>query len=84
MERESETGVLPTGPAPSCGGCSRRHIHLRRPQGLADRLRSDLAENAPQRADAMRKGVAAVLDDLVKLLGKGGGFFVGQFKVHEL
>jgi hypothetical protein len=32
----------------------------------------------------MRKGVAAVLDDLVKLLGKGGGFFVGQFKVHEL
>jgi hypothetical protein len=31
--------------------------------------RTELGENAPQRADTRREGVAVVLDDFVKLLG---------------
>jgi len=30
----------------------------------------------------MPEGIAVARDDIVKLLGKSGGFFVGQFKVH--
>jgi hypothetical protein len=41
----------------------------RRRQGLANRLRPELGEYAPQRADARRERVAVVLYDLVKLLG---------------
>jgi len=40
-------------------------VHRRRREGLADRLRSDLCENAPQRADARRERVAVALDDVV-------------------
>jgi hypothetical protein len=32
----------------------------------------------------MGEWVAVVLDDLVKLLGETGGFFVCQVKVHDL
>jgi hypothetical protein len=45
--------------------------------GTAGRLWPEFGEDGPQCADAMREGVAVVLDDLVKLLGKSGGFFFG-------
>jgi hypothetical protein len=44
-----------------------RRVHLQGRQGLAHRLRSELREYAPQRADARRERVAVVLDDIVKL-----------------
>jgi hypothetical protein len=49
----------------------------RRRQGLAHRLRAEFVDDRPQRADAWRERVAVVLDDIVKLLGESGGFFVG-------
>jgi hypothetical protein len=49
---------------------ARGRIHLRRQQGLAHRLRPELGEYAPQRADARRERVTVVLDDVVKLLGR--------------
>ena len=51
-------------------------IHLRRRQGLANRLRPELGEYAPQRADARRERVTVFLNDFVEFLGKSGGFFV--------
>jgi hypothetical protein len=45
----------------------------RRRQGLADRLRSELSEDRSQRAG--RERVTVALEDIVKLLGEGGGFF---------
>jgi len=45
-------------------------------QGLANRLRPELGEDAPQRADTRRERVTIILDDIVKLLGESGGFFV--------
>ena len=47
-----------------------------RRQGLAGGLRSELGEDAPQRADARRERVTVVFDDLVKLFGESDGFFV--------
>jgi hypothetical protein len=44
-------------------------IHLRRRQGLADRLGSEFGANRPQRVDARRERVSVALDDVVKLLG---------------
>jgi hypothetical protein len=41
-------------------------VTFQRRQGLANRLRSELGEYAPQRADGRREGVAVVLDDIVK------------------
>jgi hypothetical protein len=38
-------------------------------QRLANRLRSELVEDRPQRADARREGVAVALDDVVNLAG---------------
>jgi hypothetical protein len=70
-------------PAPASSDEARRGIHPRRRQGLAGRFRPELGEYAPQGADAMREGVTVVLDNLVKLLGKSGGFFVCQVKVHS-
>jgi hypothetical protein len=43
---------------------------------LADRLRSELGEDRPRRADARRERVAVILDDIVKLFDQSGGFFV--------
>ena len=40
------------------------------------RLRSELGEDRLQGSDARRERMAAVLEDVVKLLGKSGGFFV--------
>jgi hypothetical protein len=65
----STNGATPPGP--------RRRVHLRRRQGLAGWLPSELVENCPQRLNARREGIAVVLDDVVKLLGESGGFFVG-------
>src|SRR5712675_279122 len=67
--------LAPSAPSPSRRR-SRRFVMLRRRQGLAGRLGPELREYAPQRTDAMREGVAVGLDDLVKLLGKSGSFFV--------
>src|SRR5260370_36188863 len=63
-------------PSPSGRGCSRRRIHLWRRQGLTGRLRTELGEDRSQGADARRGRVVVVLNDLVKLLSKSGGFFV--------
>jgi hypothetical protein len=49
---------------------------LSRRQGRAKRLRAELGEDRPQRADARRERVKVALDDSVKLLGESGGFFV--------
>jgi hypothetical protein len=43
---------------------------------------SSLASYAAKGADARRERVAVVLDDVVKLFGESGGFFVCQVKVH--
>jgi hypothetical protein len=54
----------------------RRRIYLQGWRGLADRLRPELGEDRPQRADARREGVTVALHDIVKLFGESGGFFV--------
>jgi hypothetical protein len=66
-----------SGAGPSRPNGSRRGVHLRRRQGLADRLGSEFGEYAPQGADAWRERITVVLDDVVELLGESGGFFVG-------
>ena len=43
----------------------RRRVHLRRRQGLANRLRSELGEDGSQRADTRRERVTVVLDNVV-------------------
>ena len=69
-------GSLPAAsPAAVSGGGARWRIPLRRRQGLANRLWSDLREYAPQRADARREREAVALDDIVKLLGKKDNAF---------
>jgi hypothetical protein len=55
----------------SSGRCSRRSVHL------ADRFGSEFAKYAAQGADAGRQRITVALDDVVKLLGKRGGFVVG-------
>ena len=50
--------------------------HLPRRQGLANRLRFELAEDRPQRADARRERVGVVLNDVVQFFDERGGFFV--------
>ena len=50
---------------------------------MRTRLQPELGEYASQRADARRERVAVVLGDIVKLLGKSGGFVIGQVKVHD-
>ena len=61
---------------------ARWSIHLRRRQGRPWWRRIQLVEDALQGADARRERVAIALDDIVKLLGKSGGFGVCQVKVH--
>jgi hypothetical protein len=45
--------------------------------------RSQLGEDRPRGADAGRERVGVALNDVVKLLGESGGFFVGQVKVRH-
>ena len=63
-----ETSTLST-PTPASDE-ARRPIMLGRRQGLANRLRSELPQDRPQRADAGRERVAVALDDIVKVLGR--------------
>ena len=69
--------------APLVSAFRRRRIDPPRRQGLADRLRPKLGEYGPQRAYARRERVTVALDNVVKLLGKSGGFFVREVKVHD-
>jgi hypothetical protein len=48
---------------------------------LADRLRPELGEDRPQRADARRERVAVILDYFVKLLGECGAFFAVRSRI---
>jgi hypothetical protein len=51
-------------------------IHLRRRQGLANRLRSELDEDGPQGLDARGEGIAGIVDGAAKLLDESSGFVV--------
>jgi hypothetical protein len=62
--------------APTTGRRGAFGLHLRWRQRLADRLWSELGEDRPQGADTLREWVAVALNDIVKLLGKSGGFVV--------
>ena len=60
-------GLEETAPTPSSCGCSRWRIHLRRRQGLAERLGPELREDRLHGTDARGKLVAVVPGDLLKL-----------------
>jgi len=49
---------------------------LQRWEGLSHRVGADLGEDRLQRQDPRRERIAVVLDDIVKLFGESGGFFV--------
>jgi hypothetical protein len=68
--------------APLVSALRWRRIDLGRRQGLPYRLRPELGEDRPRRADAARERVAVALNEIVKLLGESGGFFIGKVKVH--
>jgi hypothetical protein len=51
---------------------------LRRRYGLACRFRSQLVENLPQCPDAGAEWAMIALHDIVKLVRKLGGLFVGK------
>src|SRR5260370_40696086 len=68
---------LPAISAPlGCRG-SRRRVHLRRRQGLANRLRPELWEDRPQRADARRERVAVIVNSPAQQGRERAGLFFG-------
>jgi hypothetical protein len=56
-------------------------MHLRRRQGLASRLGSELGENVLQRADTRRQGIAIVGDSAGQKGDERDGFVFGKVKV---
>ena len=73
--------LAPSAPSP-CRSCARRLVMLRRRQGLAVRLRSELGEHRLQSLNAGRQRIAIIVNSPAQQRRERVGLFTGQIEHH--